>query len=71
MGPAWGADGTQKEFQKEWRTAPTQANDWMQQMRVYYTTLMMVLSAHKEHTKLTVDWTSLKASTRTSSSGRP
>jgi hypothetical protein len=28
-----GSDGTQEEFQKEWRNAPTQAHDWMQQMR--------------------------------------
>jgi hypothetical protein len=55
-----GSDGTQEEFQKEWRNAPTQAQDWMQQMRVYYTTLMMVLSVHKEHTKLTVNWDELK-----------
>jgi hypothetical protein len=32
----------------------------MQQMRVFYTTLMMVLCVHKERTKLELDWTELK-----------
>jgi hypothetical protein len=53
-------DGTQEEFQKEWRNAPTQAQGWKQQMRIYYTTLMMVLCVHKEHTKLEIGWDQLK-----------
>lgn len=53
-------DGTQEELEQEWRQAPAHADDWQEQMRVFYTTLMMAISVHQEHTKLHVQWLDLK-----------
>ena len=53
-------DGTQEELEQEWRQAPAHADDWQEQMRVFYTTLMMAISVHQEHTKLEEEWDNLK-----------
>jgi hypothetical protein len=53
-------DGSQEEFEQEWRQALTYTDDWQEQMRVFYTTLMMAISVHQEHTKLHVEWENLK-----------
>jgi hypothetical protein len=45
-------DGTHEELEQEWRQAPTQMDDWQEQMRILYTTLMMVICVHQEHKTL-------------------
>ena len=53
-----GHDNT--EYEELTHEPPAHEEDWMQQMRVFYTSLFMVLTAHKEMENLQVPWEVLR-----------
>ncbi len=44
------------DYQELTREPPTHEEDWLHQMRIFYTSLYMVLTAHKEIENLQVTW---------------
>ena len=48
------------EYEELTRPLPAQVEDWKTQMRIYYTSLFMVLCAHKEMDNSQVPWEQLR-----------
>ena len=53
-------DGTFTEQELKTRPTPVTAEQWMDAMRIWYTTLMMAICAHSEHPNLKVKWEDLR-----------
>ena len=53
-------DGTFTEQEVKTRPTPMTAEQWIDAMRLWYTTLMMALCAHAEHANLKVKWEDLR-----------